>query len=335
MSKSPLRRPLVIALLCALAAAGLGYAAFSRYRMPDNEPDRAAVAPRAGLPAADQQLLFRTTVLGPSYGHLVLAPLAGAAGPARDVGLTCDRVHFAGGHGICLSADRGVVTTYSAALFDKGFVVRHTLALRGVPSRARVAPDGRRGAVSVFVKAESYEGGATLTRTSIIDMAAGGTIAELEQFAVSRDGMPFRPADFGFRGVTFGRDGNRFYATLRARGATYLVQGDVDARTARVIADDVDCPSLSPDETRIAFLRRVPDDRPVSRLHVLTLATGAVTPIAEMRSVDDQVEWLDDGRILYGLPHGSGSSAIWAVASDGSGEPVMLRADAYSPTVVR
>ncbi len=102
-----------------------------------------------------------------------------------------------------------------------------------------------------------------------------------------------------------------------------------------MIADDVECPSLSPDERRIAFLRRVPNDRPVSRLHVLTLATGGVRPLAETRSVDDQVEWLDDGRILYALPHGSGSSAIWAVAADGTGEPVMMRADAYSPTVVR
>ena len=333
MSRSPLRRPLAIALLCGLGAAGLGYAVFSGD--PDVEPDRTANAPRGPVSAATQQLLFRTTALGPSYGHLGLASVTGAGGPAHDVALTCDRVHVGGGHGICLSADRGVVTTYSASLFDEGFTVRHTLALRGVPNRARVSPDGRRGAVSVFVKGESYEGAGALTRTSIIDMGAGQTIAELEAFTVTRDNMPFRSNDLGFRGVTFARDGNRFYATLRAGGAIHLVEGDVDARRARIIADDVECPSLSPDERRIAFLRRLPNDRSVSRLHVLTLATGDVRPLAETRSVDDQVEWLDDGRILYALPHGSGSSAIWAVAADGTGEPVMMRADAYSPTVVR
>ncbi len=99
-----------------------------------------------------------------------------------------------------------------------------------MPNRARVSPDGRRGAVSVFVKGESYEGAGAMTRTSIIDMAAGKTIAELETFTVTRDNLPFRSNDFGFRGVTFARDGNRFYATLRAGGATHLVEGDVDAR---------------------------------------------------------------------------------------------------------
>jgi hypothetical protein len=102
-----------------------------------------------------------------------------------------------------------------------------------------------------------------------------------------------------------------------------------------VIADDVECPSLSPDNRRIAFLRRGQDARPVPRPHVLDLATGAVTPLAETRSVDDQVEWLDDARIAYALPHGSGSAAVWTVPADGTGEPVMLRADAYSPVVVR
>jgi hypothetical protein len=40
------------------------------------------------------------------------------------------------------------------------------------------------------------------------------------------------------------------------------------------------------------------------------------TPLAEARSVDDQVEWLDNQRILYGL-----SRDIWVVRADGSGSP--------------
>jgi hypothetical protein len=63
---------------------------------------------------------------------------------------------------------------------------------------------------------------------------------------------------------------------------------------------------------------------------VLDLASGRETPLAETRSVDDQVEWLDDGRILYGL-----QGDIWVVPADGSGTPQVYLADALSPAVVR
>ena len=54
------------------------------------------------------------------------------------------------------------------------------------------------------------------------------------------------------------------------------------------------------------------------------------TPLAETRNVDDQAEWLDDGRVLYGL-----DDSIWVVAADGSGEPRLLLSSADSPAVVR
>jgi hypothetical protein len=63
---------------------------------------------------------------------------------------------------------------------------------------------------------------------------------------------------------------------------------------------------------------------------VLDLATGRKTPLAETRSVDDQVEWLDGGRILYGL-----NGDLWAVRADGSGQPRVYVHDALSPAVVR
>jgi hypothetical protein len=59
--------------------------------------------------------------------------------------------------------------------------------------------------------------------------------------------------------------------------------------------------------------------------------------LPEERSVDDQVEWLDDGTVLYGLPDPGrpGDSGIWAVASDGSSPPELLIEHAWSPAVVR
>jgi hypothetical protein len=276
------------------------------------------------------QLLFRITALGPSYGHLGLAPLADRAAPVRDVGLVCERVYMANGRGICLSADRGAVTTYAATLFDGEFRAQHTLALRGVPRRARVSPDGRRGAITIIATGDSFEGGGASMRTSIIDMLTGMTIEQLETFKVDRGEASIQPVGGSFQAVTFARDGNRFYATVPTGSRAHLVD-----RTARIIVEDVDNPSLSPDDTRIAFTRRVANQGPGARLHVLTLEGRRVTPLAETRAVDDQAEWLDNERILYSLPHGTGSSAVWAVTADGSGPPTLLRVDAYSPTVVK
>jgi hypothetical protein len=54
--------------------------------------------------------------------------------------------------------------------------------------------------------------------------------------------------------------------------------------------------------------------------------------------VDDQVEWLDDDHVLYGLP-GQGSKAaetnVWSAPADGSGPPRLLIEKAWSPAVVR
>jgi hypothetical protein len=139
--------------------------------------------------------------------------------------------------------------------------------------------------------------------------------------------------------VTFARDGNRFYATLGTGGHAYLIEGDRAARTARVLADEVECPSLSPDGTRIAYKRPVPGAQRRWRLHVLDLRTMADTALAETRSVDDQVEWLDASHVAYGLqdegPPPTLDVNLWAVPADGSGSAALYLAHAASPAVVR
>ena len=158
-------------------------------------------------------------------------------------------------------------------------------------------------------------------------MSSGKVLANLEDFEVTRDGKRFKAIDFNFWGVTFARDERTFYATLSTAGKIYLVEGDVETRQARVIGEGVECPSLSPDQKRIAFKRRQGNEW---RLYVLDLATKRETPLAETRSVDDQVEWLDDDRILYGL-----ISDIWVVRADGRGQPRIYIPNALSPAVVR
>ncbi len=60
--------------------------------------------------------------------------------------------------------------------------------------------------------------------------------------------------------------------------------------------------------------------------------TGQETPLAETRSVDDQLEWLDDSTLLYGSP--DSAHAVFSVSADGTGEPHRFLDQALSPAVL-
>jgi dipeptidyl aminopeptidase/acylaminoacyl peptidase len=194
-----------------------------------------------------------------------------------------------------------------------------------------VSPDGRYGSVTQFVAGHSYaDVGGFSTTTTLIDLRTARKIGQLEDFAVTRDGRELTAKDVNFWGVTFARDHDRFYATLATGGKIYLVEGSVRARTMKTIHDGVECPSLSPDGTRIAYKKRVGAGGKRWRLYVLDLRTMRETPLAETRSVDDQAEWLDDAHVLYGL-----HESIWMVPADGGGRPLTYAPQADSPAVVR
>jgi hypothetical protein len=297
-----------------------------------------ADAPRV-LPAA--RAAGRTTVvyLGPrrapnAPGQVDLATLGAAAvprTPSRSA-LQCNRVYYSpGGRGLCVAQSSGFAAGYEAKVFGPDLRVRHTLGIAGVPSRARVSADGRYGSVTMFVTGHSYSAAGTFsTQTTLIDMATGQKLGDLEQWTVERDGRQVSAVDVNYWGVTFSaRDSDVFYATLATGGRTYLIRGSVQGRTARVIHENVECPSLSPDGTRIAYKKRTGSkDRPW-RLTVLDLATMRETALAETRSVDDQAEWLDDGHVLYAEGDG-----VWSVPADGRGRPARFLAGASSPAVV-
>src|SRR5205085_3941572 len=122
--------------------------------------------------------------------------------------------------------------------------------------------------------------------TILVDLTTREAIGNLEGFHVSKDGKSLNAPDFNYWGVTYSRDSNLFYATLRTGGVNYLVRGDVEARAVTVLSAGVECPSLSPDETRVAFKRAV--GRGDWRLAILDLATFAETRVTETRNVDDQ-----------------------------------------------
>jgi hypothetical protein len=282
-------------------------------------------------------LMFVSLASDDSFKRVVVAPLDSPDGARYVTPLTCDRVYFAGSRGLCLvsEAQSPGVATHLAFIFDEQFKVLQTIALSGPPSRTRLSADGRRAAFTVFDEGHSYADGVFSTRTTIVDTMNGHVLGDLEEFKVLREGKPFASADFNFWGVTFARDGNRFFATLRTGGRAHLVEGNVDAREARVVIPGAECPSLSPDNARVAFKKELAGSRGWWMLSLLDLSTGSVRGLsAETRSVDDQVEWLDDSDLIYFLPTVNGNS-IWRLRTDVAEAPRIFVEAGSSPAVVR
>jgi len=334
--KETRRRLLGFVALCVVCVAtGTGYVLHSRSRTVTQAGS--APAPAAKEIAAVEarpHVLFRNLSPAGEAGYVGLAPLSDPNGPRQITDYQCRRLYMAAGHGLCLAEDEhDPLTPYTARFFGPDFTTEHELPLAGVPSRARVSPDGSLGAATVFVNGDSYAGGAFSTRTTIFDMNTGSSLGDLESFTVLRDGKRIHSVDFNFWGITFAAQPGRFYATLGTGGHTYLVQGDLPSRTVTVLRDGVECPSLSPDGTRIAFKSRVPGSGGLNgtqwRESVLDLATLKDHPLAETRSVDDQAEWLDNDTVLYAV-----GSDIYSVPADGGGSPHLFAANADSPAVL-
>jgi hypothetical protein len=299
---------------------------------------RASPPERLSNPPSRPQLMFVSVAGDDSFRRIGLAPLEQPDGAFFVTPLACDRSYFAGANGICLTSEsNGVETVHVADVFNERFERTHRVKLTGPPSRVRVSPDGRRAGATVFESGHSYAQEGFSTRTTVIDLESGTILADLEDFVVWREGKRIHSVDFNFWGLTFERDGNGFYATLDTRGVQYLVRGNIDRKEMHVVRSDVECPSLSPDNTQLVFKRLIgARSRGWWQLARLDLATNTETVLArETRSVDDQVEWFNDSAVVYHLT-GSGTAAdLWVLSVDGRSSPRRLLASAYSPTVVR
>ena len=328
-------------LIGVVALASIGGAfAYAGWASTVNRAVPAALAEAPDtrtIPIEGSRIVFRHTELGSDYGLVAAVPWADAGGPRVLSDVSCDRVYAADAYEICLRTNRGTNTTFTADLLDDAGTTVDSWPLPGVPSRARMNADGTLVAFSAFITAEAY---ATVgfSISTVIAQIDGADPVDLETFALSVGGVPVTAADRNLWGVTFTSDPNVFYATAASGGQTWLVRGDRAAATLTAVHDAAECPSVSPDGTRIAYKKNMSTATlPLWNIAILDLATNQETLLPDTRNIDDQVEWLDNSTILYGIARAEsmGDSDIWSAPADGSAAARLEIEHGWSPSVVR
>ena len=340
MTQSKRRVVVFVLIVLVTAAAGgiYGWNEFSRNRAAQATATDVEQMPETEVGLGDR-IIFRSTAPGDLYGRIGTVAVDNPSGPRAIAPVACDRVDAIADRAICLRTERGLVTTFEAQLLDADWAVVESWPLPGVPSRTRLSGDGALVATTSFVTGHSYATTSFSTET-IIHGIDGADYGNIESFTLLVDGEEVAPVDRNMWGVTF-VDDSTFYATTQSQalGHTWLVRGDLTDRTLTAVRDGVECPSLSPDGTRLAFKKDVAEGRRVHwSLAVLDLTTGDEAVLdREERSVDDQVEWLDDATLLYGMPRDDepGVTDVWAISADGGNAPRVLIQGAWSPAIVR
>ncbi|WP_367325808.1 hypothetical protein [Streptomyces sp. HUAS ZL42] len=314
-----------VAATLALAGIAIGYTQLSPSA---KTPDTPATSEAVSLAPGPRLLTLTST------GQVTTVDKDNPGGDRAVSKTKCDRIYAAVRTVACLYAD-GVLGTVTMRILDTNLRERKAIEVSGVPNRVRVSASGRMVSWTAFVGGDSYATLNFATRTGIYDTKTKTLFKTLETFSVVKDGKPYQSVDVNYWGVTFTDDDNTFYATMYTKGHRYLVQGDFAARTVRTLRDRFECPSLSPDGTRIAFKSPINGDSTKGwRLSVLNLATSRITQTAETRSVDDQAAWLDNSTLAYAQQHDDGTKDLWAVPADGSGKPKLLLQNAHSPAAL-
>jgi hypothetical protein len=328
---------LTLVVLTGVAAYAVSAARDYR-REHDRPPTVATVADASGDALTDgPRIVFRHTGVDDHYGLVAMVPISDPGGPRAFTDVACDRVDATATEASCLRTLRGVVTKFELAEYDADWSETQHVSLPGIPSRTRLSPDGSLVSSTTFVSGHSYMQVGFSTATEIRRVGGDG-LGNLEQFDLVVDGRHVEPRDRNVWGVTFAEDDNTFYATVETGGHTYLVRGDLAARTLTSVRENAECPSLSPDGTKVAYKVDVGKDGTWWTPAVLDLGTGRQTLLSgERRNVDDQVEWLDGHTLLYGVPREDepGVTDVWSLHTTANAQPTRLIEQAWSPAVVR
>ena len=204
--------------------------------------------------------------------------------------------------------------------------VTYRRELPGIPSRARLSPDGTLAATTAFVTGDSYLSAGFATRTYVHDLATG-TAVHLEDFALTHEGRRITPVDRNYWGVTF-LDDDTFYLTVAFDGKPWLAKGSLAHRSVDHRARGAECPSLSPDGTRVAYKKMQPSGG--WRIAVLDLADGHrddcwPRPTASTTRCSGSTT-PPSSTACRSPASAAGETDLWAVPADGTGRAPPPRA---------
>lgn len=261
------------------------------------------------------------------------------------VALACERLHTAGGLIACLRYNRTLSGASQVDVRDFALALTQESPIQSnaIVSRTRVSADGRFVGTTVFVSGHSYAvAGQFSTMTHVWDTRRRSMALALDKVTLTHEGqvVPYTSqTQLNYWGLTFDpRDADRFYVTAAIRGRPHLAVGSVARATAQTVRPDVECPSLSPDGLRIAFKKRRADGRGWNPA-VLDLASGKETVFTSARSLDDQIEWLDNDTLVYEATQtrmgGAKTDLMVRSARDPAAPERLWLEDAASPAVHR
>ena len=289
------------------------------------------VAPFEGIDPSTVGLIFVNRVPGEDYGKVGYID---RNAERHIVDLECVRIDWNVNGGLCLDHGTSVSpgTGYLLAP-DLEPTTRFDLSL---PSRTAVSPNGGVMAWTGFTLGHSYLNPgefATITQLISVERETGRNLEEVWETYLPT-GELLSSEDQNYWGVTF-IDDERFYATVGHSGTTDIVEGSLLDPRLEVVFEGVSCPEVSPDGSTVVVKEMQGDA--FFQLVAIDVETGQRRDLGETRSVDDQVEWLDDDRIVYGMPNAeNGTDAqpafdIWVLDVSAGSQPQLLVPFADSP----
>lgn len=324
---------LVVIAVVVLGASG-AYAVMAFQRYQDRSGGHSAASITTQLHTQDR-IVFRNTASGEGYGRVASVAL-GDPGGAREIsGAACDRVDAAAGVISCLRTLRGIPTTFETQILDAAGNSTQQWSLAGIPSRTRVSKGGL-VATTAFVTGHSYAADSFSTETTIRG-TDGTNYGNLEYYTMMIDGRELTAIDRNVWGVSFVSE-DEFYATVASGGKTWLVNGSLSQRKLVSVGENAECPSVSPDGTRVAYKKR---STRMGLVHwdiaVLDLLTKKEITIPLENGFDDQLEWLDKDTLLFGMSRtdAAGDSDVYRIQAEEAAQPDLLIEHAWSPSVVR